>query len=72
MCAFLIPGIQFCKFSSEVTERIRYLRVNPQEKSSIATITGYRTAIIDALSSYGELIAKILELNRLIASFCQG
>ena len=34
-----------------------------------ATITGYRTAIADALGSQGELISKSLELNRLIASF---
>ena len=34
-----------------------------------ATITGYRTAIAEALGSQGELISKSLELNRLIASF---
>ena len=34
-----------------------------------ATITGYKTAIAEALGSQGELISKSLELNRLIASF---
>ena len=34
-----------------------------------ATITGYRTAIADALGSQGELISKSLKLNRFIASF---
>ena len=34
-----------------------------------ATITGYRTAIADALGSQGKLISKSLELSRLIVSF---
>ena len=36
-----------------------------------ATISGYRTAIADALGSKGETISKSLELNRLLSSFAR-
>ena len=51
----------------QVAEFLNYLFTVKNLKP--ATITGYRTAIADALGSQGELISKSLELNRLIASF---
>ena len=51
----------------QVAEFLNYLFTVKNLKP--ATITGYRTAIGDALGSQGELISKSLELNRLIASF---
>ena len=51
----------------QVAEFLKYLFTVKSLKP--ATITGYRTAISDALGSQGELISKSLELNRLIASF---
>ena len=51
----------------QVAEFLNYLFTVKNLKP--ATITGYRTAIADALGSQGELISKTLELNRLIASF---
>ena len=51
----------------QVAEFLNYLFTVKYLKP--ATITGYRTAIADALGSQGELISKSLELNRLIASF---
>ena len=51
----------------EVAEFLNYLFTVKNLKP--ATITGYRTAIADALASQSELISKSLELNRLIASF---
>ena len=51
----------------QVAEFLNYLFTVKNLKP--ATLTGYRTAIADALGSQGELISKSLELNRLIASF---
>ena len=51
----------------QVAEFLNYLFTVKNLKP--ATITGYRTAIADALGSQGEFISKSLELNRLIASF---
>ena len=51
----------------QVAEFLNYLFTVKNLKP--ATITGYRTAIADALGSQGELISKSLELNRLLASF---
>ena len=51
----------------QVAEFLNYLFTVKNLKPS--TITGYKTAIADALGSEGELISKSLELNRLIASF---
>ena len=51
----------------QVVEFLNYLFTVKNLKP--ATITGYRTAIADALGSQSELISKSLELNRLIASF---
>ena len=51
----------------QVAEFLNYLFAVKNPKP--ATITGYRTAIADALGSQGERISKSLELNRLIASF---
>ena len=52
---------------TQVAEFLNYLFTVKNLKP--ATITGYRTAIADALGSQGEFISKSLELNRLIASF---
>ena len=51
----------------QVAEFLNYLFTVKNLKP--ATITGYRTAITDALGSQGEFISKSLELNRLIANF---
>ena len=51
----------------QVAEFLNYLFTVKNLKP--ATITGYKTAIVDALGSQGELISKTLDLNRLIASF---
>ena len=51
----------------QVAEFLNYLFTVKDLK--LATITGYRRAIADALGSQGELVSKSLELNRLIASF---
>ena len=51
----------------QVAEFLNYLFTVKNLKP--VTITGYRTAIADALGSQGEFISKSLELNRLIASF---
>ena len=51
----------------QVVEFLNYLFTVKNLKP--VTITGYRTAIADALGSQGELILKSLELNSLIASF---
>ena len=51
----------------QVAEFLNYLFTVKNLKP--ATITGYRTAIADALGSQGEFISKSLELNGLIASF---
>ena len=51
----------------QVAEFLNYLFTAENLKPAI--ITGYRTAIADALGSQGELISKSLELDRLIASF---
>ena len=51
----------------QVAEFLNYLFTVKNLKP--ATITGYTTAIADALGSQGELISKSLELNRLIVSF---
>ena len=51
----------------QVAEFLNYLFTVKNLKP--ATITGYRTAIADALGSQGELISRSLELNRLTASF---
>ena len=51
----------------QVAEFLNYLFTVKNLKP--VTITGYRTAIADALGSQDELISKSLEVNRLIASF---